>query len=136
MSNTRVSKKGTVTVRPSKPVVADAAMKAAVRTVATKRLAAKELTKDADAARDYITGEVWDRTLDSRQVIDEDGTVLAEVITIDNVSKNLDKFVAAFQDKLPDLWKSISGDESMLEAWNEALETATKRSTYPKVLPK
>lgn len=136
MATTRVSNKGTVTVRPSKPVVADAAMKAAVRTVATNRLAAKELTKDADAARDYITGEVWDRTLDSRQVIDENGTVLAEVITVNNTTKKLDVFVQAFQDKLPDLWKSIEGDESMLAAWHAAIAEATSVSTYPKVLPK
>jgi hypothetical protein len=136
VATTRVSNKGTVTVRPSKPVVADAAMKAAVRTVATNRLAAKELTKDADAARDYITGEVWDRTLDSRQVIDEHGTVLAEVLTVTNTSKKLDVFVEAFQDKLPDLWKSIEGDESMLAAWHAAIAAATSVTTYPKVLPK
>lgn len=136
VSNTRVSNKGTVTVRPTKPVVADAAMKAAVRTVATNRLAIKALQDEEKKAKGHVIEEVWDEVSPSRQVIDENGAVLAEVITVENTTKKLDVFVQAFQDKLPDLWKSIEGDESMLAAWNAAIAEATSLTTYPKVLPK
>lgn len=128
MSNTRVSKKGTVTVQHSRPVVADAELESAIHMMASKRVAAKDLQNDADDIKKDIEAEYWDRTLDVRPIIDGEGVLLAEIKTIHQETTRFAEFAKALGELMPEVVGS--------PLWNQAVESVTKRTTYCKVLPK
>lgn len=136
MSNTRVSKKGTVTVQHGKPIVADAALEAAIKLIATNRSAAKVLTGDADAAKKGIEADHWDGFTETRAIIDGEGTMLAEIKTVHSSSTKFAEFAKAFRELLPEVASLIDSDSALTEAWNAAVEQATTESTYCKVLTK
>lgn len=136
MSNTRVSNKGAVTVRPSKPIVADAALEAAIKLIATNRSAAKALTADADAAKKGIEADHWDGFTETRPILDTEGTMLAEIKTVHSSSTKFAEFAKAFRELLPEVASLIDSDPALTGAWNEAVDRATSESTYCKVLTK
>lgn len=136
MSNTRVSKKGAVTVRPSKPVVADAALEAAVKLIATNRSAAKALTSDADAAKKDIEAEYWDGFTETRPIMDAEGAMLAEIKTVHSSSTKFAEFAKAFRELMPEIAELIDSDADLTKAWNSAVDRATTETTYCKVLTK
>lgn len=136
MSNTRVSTKGTVTVRPSKPIVADAALEAAVHALATKRSAAKALSNDADDIKKDIEREYWDEITETRPIMDAEGVLLAEIKTVHSTSTNYKKFVEALSELLPSVANLLETDTHAREMWDEAVARATTESTYCKVLTK
>lgn len=136
MSNTRVSKKGTVTVQYPKAVVADAALEAAVHALATKRSAAKELSNDADGIKKDIEAEYWDGVTETRPIIDAEGVMLAEIKTINSSSTKFAEFVKHFRELLPAVASLIEEDPESKAAWDEAVAKATTESTYCKVLTK
>jgi len=136
VSNTRVSKKGAVTVRPSKPIVADAALEAAIKLIATNRSAAKALTNDADATKKDIEAEHWDGFTETRPIMDAEGTMLAEIKTVHSSSTKFAEFVKAFREMMPEVAELIDSDAALTQAWNDAVDRATTESTYCKVLTK
>lgn len=136
VATTRVSNKGAVTVRPSKPIVADAALEAIIHTIATNRSAAKELTKDADTLKKDVEREYWDGITETRPIMDAEGVMLAELKTIHSTSKSLDTFLAAMGEKLPFIMRTIEANDDYREAFAECLAAATNETTYCKLLTK
>ena len=132
----RKSKKATVTVT-SKTVVATPDVAKAVATVADARLSKKQLTLKEDASKGVVLDAVaWDGSEPSILVIDPEGEILAEVLTVKGAeSVSFDKFVETLRDAFPLAWKALMDADP--HAFEAAKRAATKSNAdYPRVLTK
>lgn len=131
----RKTKKATVTVT-SKTVVATPDVASAISEVATARATKKQLTAKEDAAKGVILDAVKWNGAPSTLVIDGEGEILAEVLTVKGAeSINFEKFEETLREGFPEAYRALM--EAAPTAWEAAKRIATKRNPeYARVMTK